>query len=60
MNPADEEWGEERMIEAIERCEGLSAAELIERLMRAADAFGSGAKQHDDMTLVALQVLETA
>ena len=60
MNPSDEEWGEARMMEAIERSASLSAAELIEKLMQAADAFASGAKQHDDMTLVVLRVLETA
>jgi len=60
MNPADEEWGEARMMEAIERSDSLSAAELIAKLMQAADAFASGAKQHDDMTLVVLRVLETA
>jgi phosphoserine phosphatase RsbU/P len=60
MNPADEEWGEERMIEAIERCDGLRAAETIEQLMRAADDFASGAKQHDDMTLVVLRVYAEA
>jgi len=57
MNPADDEWGEERMIEAIQHNEGLSAAELIERVMQAADAFACGAKQYDDMTLVVLRAL---
>ena len=56
MNPFHEEWGEERMMEAVERCGGLGAAETIEQLMRAADAFASGAEQHDDMTLVVLRV----
>jgi sigma-B regulation protein RsbU (phosphoserine phosphatase) len=60
MNPADAEWGEERMIEAIQRNEGLSAAELIERVMQAADTFACDAKQHDDMTLVVLRVLPAA
>jgi hypothetical protein len=60
MNPADEEWGEARMIEAIEHSDSLSAGELIAKLMQAADTFASGAKQHDDMTLVVLRVLETA
>ena len=60
MNPADEEWGEERMMEAIERNGGLPAGELIERVMQAADAFACGAKQNDDMTLVVLRVLPAA
>ncbi len=57
MNPADEEWGETRMIETLERCQGLSAAETIEYVMAGADNFASGAPQHDDMTLVVLRVL---
>jgi phosphoserine phosphatase RsbU/P len=57
MNPAEEEWGEERMTSAIERCEGLSAAGTVEQILQAADEFARGAKQHDDMTLVVLRVL---
>ena len=60
MNLADEEWGEQRMMEAVERCEGLCAAETIEQVIRAADDFASGAKQHDDMTLVVLRVHSTS
>jgi phosphoserine phosphatase RsbU/P len=57
MNPADEEWGEERMIEAAHRYAGVEAKEMISRLIAAADAFAAGAKQHDDMTLSVLRVL---
>ncbi len=54
MNNADEEWGEERMTDAICSCAGLRASEMITHIMRAADAFVAGAKQHDDMTLVVI------
>jgi sigma-B regulation protein RsbU (phosphoserine phosphatase) len=54
MNAADEEWGEGRLVETIQRCTGLSPSEIITYLMQAADAFVAGAKQHDDMTLVVL------
>jgi phosphoserine phosphatase RsbU/P len=57
MNPQDEEWGETRMIQTIELCKGLSAAQTIEYVMAGADEFASGAPQHDDMTLVVLRVL---
>ncbi|HEV2177924.1 MAG TPA: SpoIIE family protein phosphatase [Terriglobia bacterium] len=60
MNPADEEWGEEHLMEAVERTTGLCAADTIERIMSAADEFASGAKQHDDITLVVLRVLDPA
>ncbi|HXM63254.1 MAG TPA: SpoIIE family protein phosphatase [Terriglobales bacterium] len=54
MNAAYEEWGEERMMEAIRGCADLQASEMIARIMQAADAFVAGAKQHDDMTLVVI------
>ena len=56
MNRELDEWGENRLIEAVHTCAGLSAEETIARLMQAADAFASGAPQHDDMTLVVLRV----
>jgi len=58
MNPDDEEWGEARMMETLERCRGLGAARIIEYVMAGADTFASGAPQHDDMTLVVLNVLQ--
>jgi len=54
MNGADEEWGEEKLIETIKGCAGLGAPDIITRVMQAADEFVAGAKQHDDMTLVVL------
>src|SRR5260370_10281841 len=53
MNVDDEEWGEERLADAIVRCDALPAGQVIDRLMREADAFVAGAPQHDDMTLIA-------
>jgi sigma-B regulation protein RsbU (phosphoserine phosphatase) len=60
MNQADEEWGEEQLIACVERCRGMNAKEVVQRVFQEADAFVSGAKQHDDMTLVVLHALETA
>ena len=57
MNGADEEWGEAQLMETIKRCAGLRPAEIIPRIMQAADTFVAGAKQHDDMTLVVLRSL---
>jgi sigma-B regulation protein RsbU (phosphoserine phosphatase) len=56
MTMADEEWGEERLIEATQRCCGRSAREMTSSLMGAADAFAAGAPQHDDMTLIVMKV----
>jgi sigma-B regulation protein RsbU (phosphoserine phosphatase) len=51
-NPAHDEWGEEALEAAARNCDGASPADAIERIMRNADLFASGAPQHDDMTLV--------
>jgi sigma-B regulation protein RsbU (phosphoserine phosphatase) len=57
MNKAEEEWGEERMIEVIKACQGLVAQEILRRILSAADVFAAGAEQHDDMTLVILRAV---
>ena len=59
MNAADEEWGEERLCQAVRACAGLTAAEVLDHVLRAADAFVAGAPQHDDMTLVVVRVVES-
>lgn len=58
MNPDLAEWGEERLLESIVGCAGLPARGVITRIMQAADAFAAGAPQSDDMTLVALRVID--
>jgi phosphoserine phosphatase RsbU/P len=60
MNPQEEEWGEERLIPAVEKNADRSAADLIPALMAEADRFASGAPQHDDMTLVVVKMCEAA
>jgi sigma-B regulation protein RsbU (phosphoserine phosphatase) len=54
MNAAEEEWGEERLMQTVKSCLGLPPAEAIASIIRTADAFVAGAKQNDDMTLVVL------
>jgi phosphoserine phosphatase RsbU/P len=56
MNVNDEEWGEERMLPALEACAGERAADMIPIVMAAADRFADGAPQHDDMTLVIVKL----
>ena len=56
MNASEDEWGEDRMIAEAQAHADLNAEELLQRLFRAADAFAAGAPQHDDMTLVVLQI----
>ena len=57
MNAADEEWGDDNLAAAIQKWGHLSAAEMIPKLMEAADAFVNGAPQHDDMTIVVAKIL---
>ena len=59
MNRELEEWGEDRLKEAVQSCVGLNSEEAIVRIMQEADAYAAGAPQHDDMTLVVLRVLPT-
>lgn len=54
MNLREEEWGEEKMIEAICACRTLPADKILECIFSGADAFTQNAPQHDDMTLIVL------
>ena len=56
MNPRDEEWGEDKLIALLRERRDVAAADLLGRIMTEADAFASGAKQHDDMTLIVMKV----
>ena len=56
MNPRDEEWDEGHVIEVLKAGRDLPSADLVARIMREADAFAAGAKQHDDMTLILMKV----
>ena len=56
MTHADEEWGEERMIEAARASLHKSAHAVLDDLFVATDAFTAGAPQHDDMTMLILKL----
>ncbi len=56
MTIEDEEWGEERMLAAVEAVRSKAAGEVISGLFEAADRFTQGAPQQDDMTLLALKI----
>jgi phosphoserine phosphatase RsbU/P len=55
MNLDDEEWGEDRLIDAIRGCRRSSAQQLLECIFDAATRFAGTAPQHDDMTLVVVR-----
>jgi len=56
-NPAQDEWGEQALIEAARSSSALPPSEMITHILEATDAFAAGAPQHDDMTLVVARVL---
>jgi len=57
MNARDEEWGEERLMNAVAAHRMAPARALIDCLMTSADAFVAGAPQHDDMTLIVVRMI---
>ncbi len=56
MNERGEEFGEDRLFAAAQACVARSAREMIEQVVRAADAFVGAADQHDDMTLLIVKI----
>src|SRR5579863_8313510 len=52
LNSAEEEWGEERMLEAATGALPACAEEILRAIFTAADSFIGNAPQYDDMTLL--------
>lgn len=57
MNPHEEEWGEEAMLQELKRISGNSSEQVLQRIIAAADTFANGAKQHDDMTVIVVRII---
>jgi sigma-B regulation protein RsbU (phosphoserine phosphatase) len=58
MTHDDEEWGEDRMIEAATAVRNKDAGEILHAIFADADKFTAGAPQHDDMTMLILKLEE--
>lgn len=56
MDNDDDEFGEERLLSALREHKARTAADLIAEILERVDRFTAGAKQHDDMTLIAVRV----
>jgi sigma-B regulation protein RsbU (phosphoserine phosphatase) len=56
MNLAEEEWGEDSLIQVSQQLNGASPPILLEKIFEAADQFAATAPQHDDMTLIVLRL----
>jgi len=54
---SEEEFGEERLVDSIERHAGSSAKRLCEQVVEDVDRFAGAAPQRDDLTLVAVRIL---
>ena len=51
----DDEWGEQRLLEAFRACFHLSSAETVERIVAEARAFGGSAPWEDDLTVLVVK-----
>ncbi|HEX4807825.1 MAG TPA: SpoIIE family protein phosphatase [Bryobacteraceae bacterium] len=56
MNQADDEWGEEQLIDAVRAMQSAPANAILEHILKSADLFVAGAPQYDDMTLIVARV----
>jgi sigma-B regulation protein RsbU (phosphoserine phosphatase) len=55
MNPAEDFYGEERLLAALAAARGATPADIVARVMSDVRTFAAGAKQSDDITVVAAQ-----
>jgi sigma-B regulation protein RsbU (phosphoserine phosphatase) len=56
-NAKGEMWDESEVLKIAGTCGGLSAKQMIQRLVEVTDAFAGEAEQNDDMTVVAIRTL---
>ncbi|MBA4121851.1 MAG: SpoIIE family protein phosphatase [Acidobacteria bacterium] len=57
MNPQEDEWSEDAMLEELKKVHEKPAVEILPYIVACADEFASGAKQHDDMTMIVVKVI---
>ncbi len=57
MNPKEEEWGEDALLEELKTLDGKLSEKILVHIVAAADQFADGAKQHDDMTMIVVRVV---
>ena len=55
MNAAEDFYGEERLLTALSAGAGASAADTVTRVLGDVRAFAAGAKQSDDITVLAVR-----
>src|SRR5256714_1860882 len=57
MNSSDEEYGRERLIEAVRQCRDLTAREMVDFIHRDVTAWTEGRGAHDDVTFFIIKAL---
>lgn len=57
MNPAQEEYGRDRLIEAVRQSRTLTAREMIDYIQRDLDTWTEGQGAHDDVTFFIIKAL---
>jgi sigma-B regulation protein RsbU (phosphoserine phosphatase) len=55
MNPAEDFYGEERLLEVLAAVNGAASRDIVSRVLADVRAFAAGAKQSDDITVLAAQ-----
>src|SRR5215510_660919 len=57
MNPQEEEYGRDRLVEAVRQCRNLSAREMIDYIHRDLITWTAGRGAHDDVTIFIIKAL---
>ena len=57
MNPVNDEYGRDRLVEAVRRCRHLSAREMIDFIHRDVINWTDGLGAHDDVTFFIVKAL---
>ena len=55
MNPEEAFYGEDRLLEALAACNGATPKDIVTRVLTDVRGFAAGAKQSDDITVVAVK-----
>ena len=50
--------GRGRLFEELKTLDGMASKEMIADIVAVADKFANGAKQHDDMTMIVVRVVD--
>ena len=56
MNQANEQFGDERLLQVVENADGSDAGAVRERIVSEVTGFLGGVAPQDDMTIVVLRV----